>query len=431
MREKMKKIKSYPWLRHILILILAAGMFSCEQNILNPEKTKLTREVLYDVMKEWYLWYDSIPEVNPNEYPSLEALLDAIVLKPVDRWSQVMGTEDYKRLYNRGEYIGHGFGLVEDPEGKLWVGFVYDGTSAQSSGVSRGWQVLSINGISPSPEIDLDTLLGDDEVGMENTFQFRDKQGGTHTLTLAKEIVEINSVLYSAVIDVEGGKAGYLVYQHFLYTSLEELDAVFEEFQQSNVREVIVDLRYNPGGQVDVAQYLASLIAGTKAIKGTFVKFVYNDKKMDRNISKSYLDLEHMLTTTPERVFFITTRRSASSSEALINGMTPYLDVFLVGDDTYGKPVGSIAATYTDSTLIPITFSLYNRWDEGEYFDGLPASSYVEEDITIDFGNPEEKMLKEVLNYISTGEWTGSGVKKSDRAYWLRMRGIRSLTGAI
>jgi carboxyl-terminal processing protease len=230
---------------------------------------------------------------------------------------------------------------------------------------------------------------------------------------------------------VEGGKAGYLVYQHFLYTSLEELDAVFEEFQQSNVREVIVDLRYNPGGQVDVAQYLASLIAGTKAIKGTFVKFVYNDKKMDRNISKSYLDLEHMLTTTPERVFFITTRRSASSSEALINGMTPYLDVFLVGDDTYGKPVGSIAATYTDSTLIPITFSLYNRWDEGEYFDGLPASSYVEEDITIDFGNPEEKMLKEVLNYISTGEWTGSGVKKSDRAYWLRMRGIRSLTGAI
>jgi C-terminal processing protease CtpA/Prc len=418
-------------LRYVLIVFLAAGMVTCEHSVLNPEKTKLTKSILYDVMDEWYLWYDTIPEVNPDEYPSLQSLLDAIILKPVDRWSEVMGTEDYYRLYDRGEYIGHGLGLVDDPEGKLWIGFVYEGTSAESNGIERGWQVLGINGVTPSPEIDLDTLLGDDEVGVENTFQFRNKQGGTSTITLAKELVDINSVLYSDVIDVSGTKAGYLVYQHFLFTSLEEMDAVFEEFQASNVEEVIVDLRYNPGGQVDVAQYLASLIAGTRAIKGTFVKFVYNDKKTDRNISKPYLELDHTLTTTPDRVFFITTGRTASSSEALINGMTPYLDVFLVGDDTYGKPVGSISATYTDSTLIPITFNLYNRLDEGEYFDGIPADSYLDEDVTVDFGDPNEKLLKEVLYYIENGSWTGEARKKAERAYWLRMRGVHSHTGAV
>jgi carboxyl-terminal processing protease len=428
----MNKSKIERGLRCFLILLLAAGMFSCEQNILNPEKSKLTKQVLYDVMNEWYLWYDSIPQVNPGDYPSLQALLDAITLKPLDRWSTVLGTEDYKRLYEQGQYIGHGFGLIGDAEGNLRVSFVYDGSPAQSGGVARGWQVLSINGVAISPEADLDTLLGKNEVGVENTFQFRDPQGSTHTLTLPKEIVDINSVLYSSIIDVEGGKAGYLVYQQFLYTSMNELDAVFDEFQQNNVKEVIVDLRYNPGGQVDVAQHLASLIAGTKAIKGTFVKFVYNDKKSDRNITMPYQDLENTLTTTPERVFFITTRGSASSSEALINGLKPYVDVYLVGDDTYGKPVGAIAATYTDSTLIPITFSLYNRLGEGDYFDGIPADSYVDEDITIPFGDPQEKLLKEVVNYIATGEWTGSGARKSGRGTSLPyLKGISSLTGAV
>ncbi|MFC2081202.1 S41 family peptidase [Bacteroidota bacterium] len=427
----MKIRTLYPILRLLLIILLATGMITCEKNLLNPEKTILTKSTLYSVMKEWYLWYDTIPDVNPDEYISLQDLLDDITLKPIDRWSQVMGTKDYLNLYDRGEYVGHGFGLANDPEGNLWVGFVYDGTSAGSQGVSRGWQLLSINGVTPSPEINIDTLLGEDEVGVENTFQFMNKLGGTTTLILAKEIVNINSVLYSDIIEVGGKKAGYLAYQHFLITSEDELDLVFQEFQESNVDEVIVDLRYNPGGQVDVAQYLGSLIAGTKAIKGTFIKFIYNDKKSERNLSSPFLELDHTLTTTPERVFFITTGRSASASEALINGLSPYLDVILVGDDTYGKPLGSIGVTYTDSTLIPITFKYYNRSDEGEFFEGLPADSYVEEDIKVDFGDPEEIMLKEVLYYIENEAWTGSGNKKSDRPYWLPMKGIRSQTGAI
>jgi C-terminal processing protease CtpA/Prc len=372
-----------------------------------------------------------MPQVNPEDYQSLSAILEDLKFKPTDRWSDVMGTEDYYRLYDRGEYIGHGFGLVDDPEGNLWVGFVYENSNAGTNGIERGWQILSINGVAVSPGMELDSLLGNDEVGVENTFQFRNRQGGTVVLTLRKDVVDIDAVLYSRVIDVGNIKVGYLVYQQFLLTSLEELDAVFSEFMENNVSEVIVDLRYNPGGQVDVAQYLASLIAGTKAVKGTFAKFLYNDKKSDRNISMPFLDLDYTLTTTPERVFFITTGRSASSSEVLINGMTPYIDAILVGDDTYGKPVGSIAATFPDSTLIPITFKLYNRLNEGDFFNGLEADAYIEEDIGIEFGQPDEKMLGEVLYYIQNDEWSGAGRKKSDRKYWPPMRGIRSRTGAI
>ena len=263
-----------------------------------------------------------------------------------------------------------------------------------------------------------------------NSFTFRKPGGQTINLDIEKQIVDINSVLYSDIINVNDTKVGYLVYQHFLVTSVEELDTVFKGFQDNQINDIIVDLRYNPGGQVDVAQHLGSLIAGEYAIKRNFVILEYNDQKSERNLTRPFLDVEYMMTPTPERVFFITTARSASASELVINGLlgltglTRPFEIYLVGDDTHGKPVGSISARYVDSTLIPITFRYMNRKNEGGFFDGLPANSYIEEDITKDFGDPEEPLLQEVLYFIENGSFTGTGVKKSipaDEFQWDRI----------
>ena len=432
----MRKIKPNRFIYGLMIVIIAFLVGTCERDILDPEQNKLTRTVLYDVMKEWYLWYDIMPEVNPDDYPSLNALLDALRLEPTDRWSYVMETEEYDMYYDRGEYIGHGVGVVGDDEGLLWTGWVYNGSPADDQGVDRGWIILSINGENITPETNIDSLLGDDEVGVENSFTFRKPGGQTTNLTLVKEIVDINSVLYSDIININEYKVGYVVYQHFLVTSKAELDAVFKDFQDNQIDEIIVDMRYNPGGQVDVAQHLGSLIAGEYAIKRDFVKFEYNDKQSDLNLTRPFLDLEYMISPTPERVFFITTKRSASASELVINGLmgltelTRPFDIYLVGDDTHGKPVGSISTRFVDSTLIPITFRYMNRKNEGGFFDGLPADSYIDEDITRDFGDPEEKLLKEVLYYIENGNFTGAGARKSFPVDLFQWKGIPH-TGAI
>jgi carboxyl-terminal processing protease len=427
----MKSImKPYRSIHGLLIICIAFLFITCERDILNPEENKLTRSVLYDIMKEWYLWYDTMPAVNPDDYHSLNALLDALRYSPTDRWSYVISTEEYDMFYGQGEYIGHGMGLIGDAEGNLWTGWVYDGSPAENQGVERGWQILSINGVNITNETNLDSLLGVDEVGVLNSFSFRKPGGQTTSLDIEKQMVDINSVLYSDIINLNDTKVGYLVYQHFLVSSVKELDAVFKEFQDNQIDDIIVDLRYNPGGQVDVAQHLGSLIAGEYAIKRDFVKLEYNDQKSERNLTRPFLDLEYMLTPTPERVFFITTSRSASASELVINGLfgltglTRPFEIYLIGDDTNGKPVGSISARYIDSTLIPITFRYMNRKNEGGFFDGLPANSYIEEDITKAFGDPEEPLLQEVLYFIENGSFTGTGMKKSIRAdvfHWDRI----------
>jgi len=288
----MRIVKPYRLIHGLLVVCIAFLVITCERDILNPEQNKLTRTVLYDIMKEWYLWYDIMPDVNPDDYHSLNALLDALRYSPTDRWSYVMSTEEYDMYYRLGEYIGHGVGLIGDVDGSLWTGWVYNDSPAENQGVERGWQILSINGENITNETNLDSLLGDNEVGVVNSFTFRKPGGQTINLDIEKQIVDINSVLYSDIINLNDTKVGYLVYQHFLVTSLEELDVVFEQFQDNQIDDIIVDLRYNPGGQVDVAQHLGSLIAGEYAIKRDFVRLEYNDQKSERNLTRPFLDVE-------------------------------------------------------------------------------------------------------------------------------------------
>ncbi len=212
----------------LLMISIAFLVITCERDILNPEQNKLTKSILYDVMKEWYLWYDAMPAVNPDDYHSLNALLDALRYNPTDRWSYVMATEEYDMYYNRGEYIGHGVGLIGDDEGSLWTGWVYLDSPAENQGVERGWQILSINGENITNETNLDSLLGDDEVGMVNSFTFRTPEGQTTNLNIEKQIVDINSVLYSDIINLNDINVGYLVYQHFLVSSVDRTGCRFQ-----------------------------------------------------------------------------------------------------------------------------------------------------------------------------------------------------------
>ena len=110
------------------------------------------------------------------------------------------------------------------------------------------------------------------------------------------------------------------------------------------VRDLVLDLRYNGGGLVGVAQHLASLIAGVRTNGQVFAEYFHNDKNATRNRVLRFEPKPHALGL--ERLVVITTGASASASELVINALKPFIPVVVIGSRTYGKPVGQYQVNF-------------------------------------------------------------------------------------
>ena len=118
--------------------------------------------------------------------------------------------------------------------------------------------------------------------------------------------------------------------------------------------------------------HLASLIGGTRTNGQVMLNYVHNDKvgptSTRRRASRTQSNALGL-----QRLVVITTRGTASASELVINSLRPFIPVTIVGDTTYGKPVGQYGLRFCDKVLYPVAFSIKNANFEGDYFDGLPV----------------------------------------------------------
>ena len=132
-----------------------------------------------------------------------------------------------------------------------------------------------------------------------------------------------------------------------------------------------------------------------------------NQSKSNQNSSENFKKIGSL---NLSRVVFITSRSSASASELIINILDPYLDVVLIGDNTYGKPVGSFPLSSTNRTLrnndvelVPITFATANSAGKAEYFDGFAPQYYVGDSPQFSWGDTQDIRLAAALMYIREG----------------------------
>jgi len=226
-----------------------------------------------------------------------------------------------------------------------------------------------------------------------------EEAGEEKTLTLYAGDVTAPSIYKATTLTVGEKKVGYLMLKSFINSTNDELDAAFTKFKADGVTELVVDLRYNGGGWLDGSEHLASLITGGGLKDKLFTRLTYNGKHQDYNSDYHFKDYSQSLELT--KVVFIATGGTASASEVVINGLKPYIEVAIIGDTTYGKPVGMNPMSHCDYTLVPITFKLANADAYGDYFDGMPADCAADDDVTRDFGDPEEGSLKAALSYLN------------------------------
>ncbi|MCP4347747.1 MAG: lipoprotein [Desulfobacterales bacterium] len=363
--------------------------------------TQGQNEFVYKVMTDTYLWYDKVADTDYTGYDSPEELLYDMRHDEFDRWSYLISKEEYHTLFEEGKFIGLGYGSKYDNNGDLRIRFVYKDSPVDLAGLKRGDKFLEINGI-PVEEIEnnnlWNTIHGRNDIGVKVHLKIESSENIVRELQLEKDWVTINTVLHYEIKQIEGLKIGYLAFLKFLETSQEELYKVFAYFNQENIDELILDLRYNTGGRTSIARYLAGLIAGDKADGKIFNKYIHNDNHSSWNWSTSFTKPANALNL--DRVTVITSEKTCSASELVVNSLEPFIDVIMIGGTTCGKPVGMYGHDFCDKHISPIEFKSFNAYDEGDFFDGMPADCFADDDLTRELGDTQESSLNQALYFI-------------------------------
>jgi len=373
-----------------------------------PTSCNTTSQNLWvrDQLNEVYYWYQFMPPgVNPASFNSPEAYLEAVRYRPIDNtFSFITLAASNDAFYSDSQFIGYGFGNQTTTTG-IRVLQVYDDSPASEAGLSRGDFITSVNGRTVPAMIADGTIggaFGAAEIGVATTIEWETQAGDRRNARMVKRLVTIPTVSLTSVVDIDGRRVGYLFFRNFVQPSMAALTEAFAALKTAGATELVLDLRYNGGGLVDVAVHLGSLIGGARTNGQVMLNYVHNDKIGPiLNKATRFANPEQALNL--QRLVVITTRGSASASELVINSLRPYIPVTIIGDTTYGKPVGQYGLRFCDKVLYPVAFSIKNANLEGDFFDGLAVDCAAGDDYTHQLGDSAEASFAEALTFIRTG----------------------------
>ena len=433
---------------------------SFAQQCVAPRSGTADRQGSIDTEKSWvrsfmdetYLWYKDVPVVNAANFTlasngnsvlqTLDAYFQALKTKSttpsgklVDQFSFTVSTVELQKQQS-GISSGYGFrrSTVSMVPRVVRVLYVEQGSPAQLGGVLRGDTITSIDGvdINDTTSAGIATL----NAGLAPTVASKTTSFGllaanatvprTVTITSSQSIA-VTPVALSTVIADGGNTVGYLVLNSFSIVSAERqlLEAV-TQFKNANVNELVVDLRYNGGGYLDLANELAWMIGDPSLAGKTFEKLTCNDKNTLSLCNST--DTFHQATqgfsvapgqTLPQlrlkRVFVLTTGNTCSASEAVINSLSPFMQVVRIGSTTCGKPYAFSYKENCGISYAAMQFKGVNALGFGDYADGFAPSCPIADDLTRQRGDPAELMLGGALTFMRTGACPAalSGTEKS------------------
>ncbi len=369
-----------------------------------------------DVLQSYYYWYGQLPNPDPAGFSSPEAYLDAVRYRPLDSsFSYVTSKASSDAFYSESQFIGFGLSYKATGATELRLAQVFPGSPAAEAGMDRGDTLLTIAGRTVADLFrtgEINTVFGPEQEGVSVAFTWRDLAGREKAATLVKRKVTIPTVSQTAVLAAGSSRVGYIHFRNFVTPSVEALNTAFTQLRDAGATELVLDLRYNGGGLVSVAQHLAGLIAGPPLVGQTFVQFTHNDKQASRNTSYKFEAKPQALAVS--RLVVIATRGSASASEAVVNGLRPFMDVKVVGDRTYGKPVGQYGFDFCEKVLYPVAFLVTNARGEADYFSGIPADCAAPDDVDHALADPREASLAEALHVVRHGRCSGTAAAQAE-----------------
>jgi hypothetical protein len=394
-----------------------------------------------------YLWYSEAPDLDPGNYTTTAAYFPLLKTSATDSQGQkkdkfhfTYPTSTWEALAISGVNVGYGalfLVLQPSPPRQILVAYTDPGSPAASAPASlaRGASVLSIDGVDAvngGTQADVDTLnkgLSPASAGETHTFTVTD-QGSSVQRTFTLTAANTTDVPVQDVSVLPGTKIGYMLFNDHLATAENALVNAVNTLKGDGITELVLDIRYNGGGYLDIASELAFMIAGHVPTDGqTFELVRFNakhpstDPVTGRPIAPTpfHTTAQGFSTTKGQllptlnlaRVFLLTTSSTCSASEALMNGLAGVgVQVIQIGSTTCGKPYGFYPWDNCGTTYFTIEFQGVNAMSFGDYPDGFTpggttAASFpgcpVTDDFTHQLGDPNESLL-----YVAEAKAQGS-----------------------
>lgn len=395
---------------------------------------------------ELYLWYDEIADVDPasletpDYFEQMRTFATTPSGAPKDQFHFTVPTDEWIQESESGIVGGYGATIRiirATPPREVIVAYTEPNTpaTAPSAALKRGTRILEIDGADMVNGNDVATLNaglfpGDNET---HTFVVQDVDSETpRSINMTSTQITTTPVQNVSTLETESGLVGYLTFNDHIAPAEQQLVEAITELRDANITDLVIDLRYNGGGFLDIANILSYMVAGDTAVGQVFEAIEFNDKHPDFNpVTGRQLTPSNFRTTaagfsvasgTPlpslglDRVFVLSGSGTCSASESIINGLRGIdVEVILIGDTTCGKPYGFYAFDNCGTTYFSIQFRGVNQKGFGDYSDGfspqnLPfvdgepvAGCAVTDDFSKGLGDPEEARLNAALTYRTTG----------------------------
>jgi carboxyl-terminal processing protease len=398
-------------------------------------------------INDLYLWYREVPDVDLLKSPAAITKASTAIDyfndertpartasgKDKDQFHFIYKTTDWDALSQSGTEASYGVQwavLAPSPPRSISIAYTEPGSPAEAiqPGLTRGATVLSVDGVDVV-QGDADALnagLFPSNVGESHRFVVQDLGAATtRSVTLTSSSVEITPVLGVHTLPAPNDKVGYFLFTDHIATAEKGLFDAFTQLQAAGVTDLILDMRYNGGGYLDIASELAYMIAGPERTTGkTFERLEFNDRYPTTDpFSGAPLRPEGFVTESlgfvPDRldvgaalpslglsrVFVLTSSATCSASESVMNSLAGIdVQVIQIGETTCGKPYGFVPQDNCGTTFFAIQFQGVNDKDFGDYADGFaPGGVFkgcaVADDFSHALGDPAEAQVAAALAY--------------------------------
>lgn len=437
-----------PILTLISVLFVSISCNKDEDNI--PDDVEI-QNFIWKGLNAFYFWQQDIDDLADNkfssqtelnsfleEYDAPEELFYSLLnnYPTTDKYSWIV--DDYIALEQQLQLgisgtTGAEFGLTyetgSDTDIYGYITYIIPESDAASKNIQRGDIFYAVDGTELTIDNYKQLLFSSSISGY--TLNFADYNGGNPTdnglsVSLTKTEVQENPVFITNTIDVPGHKIGYLMYNGFTSAFDNELNNAFATLKNEGVTDLVLDLRYNPGGSVRTATYLSSMITG-QFTGELFTQERWNDKwqnyfeqndpsRLINNFVDQITGGSAINSLNLSDVVILTTGGSASASELVINGLNPYINVTTIGTKTEGKYVASITLYDSDNynrdganpnhtwAMQPIVLEEQNKLGANDQDGFDPSIEFPEDKENLGvLGEVTEPLLERAITFITTG----------------------------